>query len=940
MSTRVTFFPGNANTVVVDVAQHPTDPEKSYILWSDGKISYRGAGLPSLEATRPTAWEGTGQQPARAIQITDWTLGKGYILAATGLIYPLNGATGGYTDPNTLPWPYILQYDAFYMNPDGSGAGYITSTSGHIWQFGGAAAPSGSDFVFSPAQGRRFFANFSGPSATPYAFMHGNGQVHFRTGAGLGAAETPTYGPVFNFDIARDFVVHDTTGYWSGYILDGYGWIHTFYSTGDSEPAPILNPSIWTPSNDRFRVLRLLDGTDRVAAVTADGWFWDWDVEDPTYTATVAGPTGAQATRKPTISFQASSGTTLTAPDRFQVRMYEDDDYSQTGFSISFPTQYDSGVQSRNMPLTTTQLFALTDMIGNGTWKPYVRVGKVLNDGAVAWSSWAAGPSFSIAGTITTPTLITPAAGATVNTDVPMIGASIQPDSLGAPVKAQWQLATAADFSTDSRYVTEADSDLRTSGGTTERVPNLDQLFQGNWYIRARGMDKWGGTSSWSTGQRFRVSHPPTTANWSPTGDQARPFGIAGSVDLSWDFSDSSPVDSQSAYRVLVQDNATGVTVVDTGKVVTSTESATVTIPVDYKDVELRWRVRVWDSDDVSGPFGPNQLFRMMDDADLVIVGPSAIITSPQPTIEWTFAATGSRTQRAYRVTITHVDGLDTITDYDSGQIQGSVTSYQIPTPVIENGIEYTIALTVWDSNGLATATDATALAAWIPPPAGASVTIDAANFTADGYVSIEWADGTQDEDFKEWRIYRRTPEVSSTWELVDSAVSSPYLDYMAPAVSDVEYAIVQVADRFGVDVVSGFAAHEVTTGASYYWLIYPDDADYNVLLSHVRGEQTNFAEYEEQELVLIGRGRKVDYGTRLGRSGELSGSVRPTETMTTRQQKTKIDQLKELRATMYLRTPFGDVYKVAARNISVTRVPGTGLTEMLDVTIPWTEVI
>jgi len=57
------------------------------------------------------------------------------------------------------------------------------------------------------------------------------------------------------------------------------------------------------------------------------------------------------------------------------------------------------------------------------------------------------------------------------------------------------------------------------------------------------------------------------------------------------------------------------------------------------------------------------------------------------------------------------------------------------------------------------------------------------------------------------------------------------------------------------------------------------------------------------------------------------------------RQQRLNLEELKRLRRAVYIRTPFGDIFRASTGNISVTRIPGTGRTEFTDIEIPYTEV-
>jgi hypothetical protein len=89
----------------------------------------------------------------------------------------------------------------------------------------------------------------------------------------------------------------------------------------------------------------------------------------------------------------------------------------------------------------------------------------------------------------------------------------------------------------------------------------------------------------------------------------------------------------------------------------------------------------------------------------------------------------------------------------------------------------------------------------------------------------------------------------------------------------------------------------------------------------------------------LIGRGRRVEYGTRYGQQGSLTAQLRNTPEITARGQRIAIEMLRNAQLKTYLRNPFGDVWAVALNSAQFTRVPGTGLHEAVDVTIEYAEI-
>lgn len=545
-----------------------------------------------------------------------------------------------------------------------------------------------------------------------------------------------------------------------------------------------------------------------------------------------------------------------------------------------------------------------------------------------------------------TPTL-TPAAGATVTTDLPTLTRSIAPTG----TKVQWNLAEDAGFTVNAKTIDEPSSDY-SSGTHSEVVPTASQLRQALWHMRSRLVDLIGQTSAYIATQTFTVAHVPSAAPTSPTGDVTKDY-LAGTQTFDWAFSDTSPVDVQTAYQIIVERNSDGVSVVDTGKVLaagvtfnaqggTTAGRGTAAIGAGFKDVTLRWKVRVWDSDDVVSAYSSYGLFRVSDKPTVVVTAPAeaGTATSPAPQITWTFTASGGRTQASYRVVITRTSDAAVI--YDSGTQAGSVLSHQIPTPVLVNTVAYSVAVTVNDSVGLSNTDSNAFTATWTPPavPTGAAAT--AAPYEANGYNTISWTNTPRDADFFGWRIYRRVNGDTSSGELIfdtTTAGTNSFNDWTAQSGVAYQYNVVQVANRFGALVESNASWLAAITGTStYYWLIHPDDDTKNFRLYLVVSDDYS-EQYESETLNLIGRGRKVDYGTRYGYTGTLVCQVYNTPTLTARQAKAQIEAMKAELRELFLRNPFGDIWQVSLGDLAVSRIAGVGASEFVTLTIPYAEV-
>ena len=272
------------------------------------------------------------------------------------------------------------------------------------------------------------------------------------------------------------------------------------------------------------------------------------------------------------------------------------------------------------------------------------------------------------------PSTLIPFAGATVADDTPQFGAYIQTEVLGTQylqgkVRVEWQVAQDQNFTSNLKVITQPTTALKYGGPTAPGIltvmdmPSGQRLPQGVWYMRARCID-WNGTSSdWSPVQSFTVSSAPTVSELYPTGDKTIQF-LATGVQLSWTYS-STNFGAQSAFQVNVE-TAAGALLHDTGKVISYQKLATVLISAANKNQALRWRVKVWDVDDVEGEYSSYSLFRV-GDLPQVVIEPIGIIATPNPIVTWEQTPGGGVPLKQKRLYITR--DSDGALIYDSGWV-------------------------------------------------------------------------------------------------------------------------------------------------------------------------------------------------------------------------------------------------------------------------------
>lgn len=569
-----------------------------------------------------------------------------------------------------------------------------------------------------------------------------------------------------------------------------------------------------------------------------------------------------------------------------------------------------------------------------------------------------------------TTSLAIPANGSTVNTSTPAVAADVDWDRKYPqyPNALTFEFAKDAGFTTgyvsyyqpDSKFVDVIGTDV---AGVVMRIndvlPLASLLTQGLWYAKVGVHTPFGSNNAPIITTSFTVSHPPTPANIAPKFDQFLIYG-AGNVTFSWEFTDSSPEDYQTAYQIIVERISDGATVLDTGKVLSQPlRQHTNAIAAGYKDTQLRWKIRLWDRDDVAGAYSGYETFYIVDPPTLAVTSPTVdqVLTTGAPTITANVTIGASRTLKNYTFTIwqgsaaiwtsgplTNQAGLN-------GVVPISVT---VPSGLLRNTNAYTLEVKATDSVNLNTSSVQVPFStAWVLPAAVTVVTASATSYNVEGagYVTITWADAAKDVDFEFWTVYRRANETDNAGAVIEVgswvAVGTSYesigathtlLDLNAPSGGKVEYKVTQTVNRFG-DLVEGPdsnipSVNPVTDG---YWLLATDGTN-AFQLTIVTGDSYT-DEYEEEEFIIAGRGRHVDRGEHLGLKGTLSVRLRDTGGTTARQKKRRLETMKENNVVLYLRTPFGDVYRVSASNLGVSRLAGVGRSEFVDVEIPYTEV-
>jgi hypothetical protein len=202
------------------------------------------------------------------------------------------------------------------------------------------------------------------------------------------------------------------------------------------------------------------------------------------------------------------------------------------------------------------------------------------------------------------------------------------------------------------------------------------------------------------------IPYSPNTPTWvSPTGGQAQ--DVAAGLTLDWAFSDPDPNDVQSAYALQRQIGSGSLNYYTasgntwgTTEVFNSTATTQVTVPANTwgngADANHTYKVKTRDSTALDSGYSAGLVVVPSAKVNPSFTAPASggIVTSATVTVTWTVSE-----QTAYQVKLLTNPGGATM--YDSGKVVSTSTTHT-PTLVLADGSGWTINLTTWNNEGLA----------------------------------------------------------------------------------------------------------------------------------------------------------------------------------------------------------------------------------------------
>jgi hypothetical protein len=211
------------------------------------------------------------------------------------------------------------------------------------------------------------------------------------------------------------------------------------------------------------------------------------------------------------------------------------------------------------------------------------------------------------------------------------------------------------------------------------------------------------------------IAVAPSTPTWaSPVNGSAA--DVAASLVLDWNFIDIDPADTQKDFALSRQvgagsleywNNTTNLwsgtevknALTTSAKTLTATQWSLDGLANGASDANHTWKVKVWDSTDAASGYSAGLVLIPSAKVEPSITSPTAaqVINVNTVTVTWTVAQ-----QSAYKLTLATNPGGVAV--YDSSKVTSTATSVVIPY-TFPDGTGWTINLTTWNTEGLASTT-------------------------------------------------------------------------------------------------------------------------------------------------------------------------------------------------------------------------------------------
>lgn len=361
-------------------------------------------------------------------------------------------------------------------------------------------------------------------------------------------------------------------------------------------------------------------------------------------------------------------------------------------------------------------------------------------------------------------------------------------------------------------------------------------------------------------------------------------------------------------------------------------------------DVQYRWRARFTDSSGAANATGnytgyfifkptqaPTISSFVVQAADLT----TGEINKPNPTLTWSFSGSGGKAQKTKRLRVYLTSDSSLV--YDSGVVNSSTASIQVPVGYLSNSIQYDFKLDTTDTEDVPSAqSSVTYTATWSPPPAitGFSVTAD----DETGRMIVEWDVSTLSEaDFNRYTVYRQRVDTETSYTQIADVTSqsvTSYDDFEASLGVTYNYYITQWKTIAGDSPLEGPVSDIVQVSLTTdSWFIISTTDPLNLSLTLAVSSETHTAPFQEETFEPFGRSRKVIVRSgRFGNEGEIEFFWLASERSAS---ELILDRILSTREPVYLKSPFGDNFRATLRAPQKTYMNGGHMTAR----VPFVEV-
>ena len=619
-----------------------------------------------------------------------------------------------------------------------------------------------------------------------------------------------------------------------------------------------------------------------------------------------------------TPDFQFSRSTAF---DAYQLIVYEDDGVTQV---------WDTGTVAMTSATSKTVTYAGPALSWGET---YVWKVRVSSTGGSVWSPYSGSPEFQT-GDAGTAVLTAPTEGSWETTVTP----TFTGDTEGGETIATFRILL---YASDGTTLIWDSGELAGSGTSFSKVYNgSSALTKGSQYVWKARYSKTGGIpGDYSATRTFHINADPTA----PSGLSPAAGAIVDSLtpDFYATFNDadiSAWGDTPSEYEVEVYRVSDDTLMHSLSKTVglevgqNSVARAAEGTALSF-EVEYSWRARYTDSKAAAGTWSSLRVFKPSEPPTVTIDTPTTTLASPAFSVSWSYASPGSKAQSKYRVVVTR--SSDSVTIYDTGEVNSTAASWDMPSGYLLNGETYDVIVTVWDVDGLSAEDSVNALADWTAPaaPADFSAAADPATST----VHLRWTASALDaEDFSYYAVYRREVGEDSwtPYAVITTQSTVEYDDQFAANGVLYDYKVTQFQHIPGdVDLESEEESiASAILDVDEWFVVGADGAEDHCFELPVYQEGHQKPVQQEVFEPLGSRRKKSARGNVLGNEGTLEMTFTKDERDDA---KRRLEYLAETAGPHILKSPFGDVWQVEFAG-PVYKYTGAG---HMTVTLAWIEV-